>query len=355
MLSSRNIFILIACLLLVACGGPEEKKEIIKPVKTITIGKMEQGISRNYPGVVLAVNEADLAFQVSGEILEFPVLQGQDVIKDEVLAKIDPLTYQDKVTEAAANFKLADAQFGRAKQLIESGHISKMNYDRLESNFNVSKANLNIAERNLGYTVLKAPFDGKIAKTFSEKFEFVKEKQKIIRLQDVSEIDVAINVPEQIVLNVEQVEGKRKGTVTFESAPNKSYESTIKEFSSEADPKTQTYRVVFTLPAPEDINVLPGMTASVALDLIMKTEVKKNYYLIPSSAVFVNEGKTPHVWFLDQETMTLTSKAIVVGDLSGKNIQVFEGIHANDIIVSAGVHYLREGQKVSIAKSSEQH
>jgi RND family efflux transporter MFP subunit len=130
----------------------------------------------------------------------------------------------------------------------------------------------------------------------------------------------------------------------FAASPDKKYKLSLKEYSTEADPKTQTYRVVMTMPAPKDINILPGMTATVSGS---RTEAGSTRMVIPAIAVFADEGGGSNVWIIKKETMMVNKQKVTTGDLTGKDaIEIVDGLKPGDVIAVAGVSHLREGMKV---------
>ncbi|WP_187170527.1 efflux RND transporter periplasmic adaptor subunit [Salidesulfovibrio onnuriiensis] len=131
-------------------------------------------------------------------------------------------------------------------------------------------------------------------------------------------------------------------TTQFEAAPGREFTLKLKEFSLEADPQTQTYRVRLFMPSPETkVRILPGMTTTVILRYSGGTA---EGYSVPVGAVLDEDGKA-FVWKVGQD-MTVTKSPVKVGLMAGESISVVEGLKEGDRIATAGVHYLREGQKV---------
>lgn len=341
--------LVLAVLVLFAAGCQEEKKIQVsnpkpKPAKVMTIDAGQQYIKRLFSGKVVAAQKATLSFEVPGKLNQFPVLEGSTLKKGDLIAAIDDLHYQETLKESGAKFDFAKAQFDRAEKLIKNNFISQNDYDLLKSKLNIASANLSSAQKNVKDTVLYAPFDGVVVKTYVENFEYIKAKQNIVLLQDLSDIDVEIFVPEYIILQMKQ-KSELNPRVIF-SVVNKSYPATLKEFSSQADPTTQTYRAVFTLKAPEDINILPGMSVNLELTLPDFKTKSQSYYLIPVDAVFSGDDKQPKVWLVDPKTHQIHAKSIETGDLTGQSIKILKGLEQGQMIVVAGVHHLREGQEI---------
>lgn len=344
----RFIALLTLILFLTACDAPQEAapQEEIRPVKLFPVTDQRDKMIRTFPGVVEANQGAFLAFRVNGEITEFPVLAGEDVKKGQLLAKLDPEDFILQVEDRKARYELAKSQLERTASLTEKGIASEAEFDQARSNAQVAEAALKKAQTDLHYSELRAPFDGAIARVFVKNFESVQAKQNILRLETRDLMDVTIQVPEKLVARVHKDTGY-KPTVVFDGFPELAYELTFKEWDTTADERTLTYRVVFTLPIPEEFNLLAGMTGNVIVDMSKITTAQNDHISLPVEAVFADpvDGQS-FVWQYNAESGRVNKVAVQVGDLVGDKIIVTAGIEAGDIVVAAGVHYLREGMQV---------
>lgn len=346
---------MVVGLSLVSCGKDKKpEKVIVRPVNTIVVGEPQKYILRNFPGKVIASKKANLSFNIRGQLIKLPVLEGTIVQKGGLIAAIDPKKFQEKVNETNAVLVKARGQYNRAKQLIKGRYISDADYDAKRSEYLSAKANNETAKRDLRDTKLYAPFPGIVAKKYVENYEYVTVKQKIVALHDLYHVDVEINVPENIMIHLKKeaeqhkANGKDKVVVKFEAFPKKEFKVRFKEFSSKADPETQTYRVVFIMPRPKEINVLPGMTATIKTRLPDYSSDEAKYISIPSSAVFNDEQKQSSVWVVNSDTMTVHRKPVKISQLEAGKVRVLSGIKPGDRIVIAGANFLREGEKIKL-------
>jgi RND family efflux transporter MFP subunit len=349
-LGALTFFVVSLCL--TACDNNEkETAPVIRPVKVMTVGAATSRQVRNFPGKVIASQRADLSFNVPGLLIEFPILEGDHVSKGDLLAKLDPETYQEAANETKAKYIRAKAQFERAEQLIQNKYLSQADYDNIQSTYLVSETNYNRAKRNLSDTRILAPFDGIIAQTFVDNHQNVKNGELIATIHDTENIDIEIDVPESLIIKLRQENAAdltKHIKAIFEAKPDTLYPLTYKEASTEADKETQTYRIVFKMPAPEDLNVLPGMTVTIRSDIPQSSQHETDkYFLVPNSAVF-NEQDTAYVWKINSDSMTVEKTPVTVGKLTGKDIQILSGLSPDDQIVIAGVHFLQENQQVKI-------
>ena len=133
----------------------------------------------------------------------------------------------------------------------------------------------------------------------------------------------------------------------FDAIPGRTFPVKLKEFVVQADVRTKTYPVTVTLPQPEGARVLPGMAVTVTVDFSGGT--RRNVFLVPESAILGGEadGPTRSVWLYRDGTVTLVP--VTVNEWRNGMIEISSaGLAAGGRIVTAGVHFLREGQKVRI-------
>ncbi len=333
------------CLFLFSCNQqePQKKHDVIRPVKIMKVKDTAQILTQGFPGVVRASRRAILSFKVSGPLVELPIEEGQYVRKGDLIAQIDPRDFRIAVKEALARYREAEQQFRRYKELYAKRQVSKADFDRYLAARDVAKARLEDAKNALCDTTLTAPFDGVIAKRYVENFYKVKAKEPIASLQDISKIEIVVNVPELIMAALKD-NSADKVSVSFESIPGKEFPLEIKEYSTEADPATQTYEVVFVMASPEGASILPGMTATVTASFRNQKGLE---IIVPALAVLDAPGDKPYVWVLDEKAGVVHRRFVSVGSLKDSCcIRVTDGLKPGETIVIAGVAKLADGMKV---------
>lgn len=347
---SFKIIIILISLVIASCSHEENaSKKNVRFVKTFLIKNAESTTMRVFPGVTLASNEATLAFQIPGQIIKLPVLEGDFVNKGAILAELEPLKYQEQVNEAKAKLIRDTNNFQRASVLVKDKHLSIADYDKVKSAYLISQANYNTAKDDLNNTKLISPFAGIIAKKTVKNYEYITAKQPILLLQDTATIDIEIHVPENIIVSLKKYRvDQEKIFATFDAIPNQIFNIKLKEYSSQADTQTQTFKVVFTMQRPVKFNLLPGMTVSVQVAL---GNIKdNNFYVVPAGSVFQDNSNHVFVWLIDQQNMKVKKTQVTVSTLSKDQIRITTGIYPGDLIVTSGVHFLEEGQEIKILK-----
>ena len=370
----ERFFIMAAAtaLMLFVVGGCEKKvdlapKTVTRPVKVITVDSGTDAGLVSLPGKTRANQRADLSFKVSGPLVELPVEEGQEVKKGALIGRIDSRDFeadlrnaQGKLAKAKAALKLARSEYDRVQRIQKQdpGAMSasmveqrREAVDGARSEIKSLKAVVDMSKLQLSYTYLRAPFAGVIAHRYVDNFQKIQAKQPIVFLQDISAIEILVDVPETLMARVR--EGEEPDVVAkFAVAPDQTFPLTLKEFSTEADPQTQTYQVVLEMPRPEDINILPGMTATVEGN--PESHVGKSpRIVIPAIAVTQDSEKKPYVWVLDEAEMTVKKTVVRVGELTGSDgIVILDGLSGGEKVVTAGVTKLQAGMKVSIWDAS---
>ena len=314
---------------------------IVPTVKLYTINGEEQANSRHFVGRIDAVSTVDLAFQVGGRVTELPVQQGQVVPAGELLAALDPADYQLAVDQAEVQLAQASRDLERGKPLREQGILTPSAFDQLQTNFEIARVALENARLNLDYTQLKAPFDALVTRRLVERFATVAAGTPLLRVQNISELRVHINVPEQIMRQVRDTSDYLV-SVRLSEAASERYPLAYREHATEVDPLTQTYQVSFAMPRLPEVNLLPGMTVNVVTERVATDSA----VLIPVSALDTATPEQFYVWRYLPDSQTVQRIAVQVGTVREQQIEVLSGLNRGEQVVSAGIYQLQPGQQV---------
>jgi len=341
-------FLLSLCLGMsfwIGCGKESPKKtELVYPVTIMTISTGQGLAGQTFPGKVRAAQRVDLSFRISGPLMELPAEEGQLLKKGTIVARILPRDFETNLKKSKARLLEAEEQYKRYKDLYARSQVSKADLDKYRSARDVARAQEKEALDALKDTYLRSPFTGVVAKRYVENFEEIRAKQPIISLQDISEVEILIDVPETI-MTLKITDDVSKAYAQFSSAPEKKFPLKIKEYATEADPETHTYQIVLVMPQPKGVNILPGMTANVTEKVKRKSEEGK--IVIPAIAVLGDPQGKGYVWVVDEQ-MVVHKRSITMGPMTGsKSIVISEGLKAGERIVVAGLTKLQEGVKVT--------
>ncbi|WOX06910.1 efflux RND transporter periplasmic adaptor subunit [Microbulbifer pacificus] len=310
------------------------------PVKVATVASNGNSGLRHFAGQVKAVQALDMSFQVGGQLDTLPLKEGEVVQKGKIIAALDDRDYRRQVKEAQVRLELLQKTLERQRSLAERKIISVQALDETESNYNLAKVALENAEQRLAYATLRAPFDAIVTKRLVENHTNVQTGQGIVRLQDISEVRIQVSVSEKLLATVDRSQVDAI-TATFEFLPGKEFPLEYRELQAEANEVTQTYVVELGMPRPEQVQILPGMTARVNL----KFNTAKSAMRIPLSAVQTAADGTAFVWVINDE-QRVNRTPVELGRTDGEQVQVTSGLEPAMNLVAAGGQHLYEGAQV---------
>jgi RND family efflux transporter MFP subunit len=356
MLHHANTSAIIAlCVLLSGCGREEEPvPDVVRPVKIIALGASSGEDGLEYPGSVSSSQEARLSFEVDGQLLEFPVVEGQAVRAGQLLARLDDRDYVARRNADRASRNQALANYERFQELYAADAVSLQDLEVSRREYEVSQAGLGITEKAVEDTELHARFSGVVARTLVEEFENVSAGQPVLLLQTGGELEMRVNIPERDVvfapqgLSVDEMNTRASPRVEISALPGRRYPGRLTEFATAADPVTRTFRATVAFDAPGDVQVLPGMTGKVIIDSRF-VGGESGRFLIPAAAVAPSDTGEWYVWRVDQASMQVSRVAVGIGAMSGSDIEISGDLDLGDLVATSGVHHLRAGMTVSRA------
>src|SRR5262249_43258572 len=172
---------------------------------------------------------------------------------------------REEQDRAATAYRVAREEHQAAVQMLEKGATAREeDIEAKEAVVRGLEARVVEANIQLGDTTLRAPYEGIIAQRFVDQNQNVMAKQPVVKFQDVDEIDVVVDVPETGMASLRAPDIVQILT-EYSGAPGLQFPVHIKEVAQRADPTTQTFPVRVALKAPMDVNILPGMSATVTL------------------------------------------------------------------------------------------
>ncbi|MBX3026874.1 efflux RND transporter periplasmic adaptor subunit [bacterium] len=332
-----------------------------------------------------AVKQGELIAQLRQDEFQTQLTARQSQL-DQARAALDRLVAGERPEErrrleaqvraAAARLTNARTEFSRFQQLLSSGAISRQEFDTVRTAYLVAQeehaaarqlleqsatgraediaaseaqvrgleAQVVDANIQLQDSTLLAPYDGVIAQRFVEPNQNVRAKQPIVRFQDVDEIDIAVDVPETLMVVDIRSADILQMTAELTGAPGVQFPVHIREVAQEADPTTQTYRMRVAMKVPPGITVLPGMTAAVHLTY-RRASILGDAILVPLSAIYKDPEGEAVAWVIGAENV-VQRRPVRLGAVTGSQIEVVEGLEPGDRIAIAGVRFLRDGMTV---------
>ncbi len=346
MTGRRRLFAAGLAWIAAACGAPEPPPA--EPVRTARIEAArpaEAAAVREFVGRVEARLTVDLAFQVGGRLSSFPVSEGQIIEEGAVVAALETQDFERARRTAEVQLQQARQNLERVRTLHERGIAADAALDEARTAYDLRVVALDNARQNLEYATIEAPFQGLVSRRLVDNFTTVAAGQPVARLQDVSELRVAIQVPESMLALVDEDE-PREMTARFPFLPDQAFALEFRELVAEPDRASQTYTALFALPDDIPANILPGMTANVRIIIEPDADRPQRGAIIPVSALSPTPEGGFVVWVFDPREGAVSSRPVALGPVTGETVRVDEGLRPGEPIVTAGVNALYEGMPV---------
>ena len=363
---AARIAMLLALGGLVACGDtqPTERETVIRPVRVekVTAGGGKR--TRTFSGSASAGHESKLSFRVGGTLKEMSVKLGDRVRKGQVMARLDPRDYELQVQQARASLNQAQAQqrnagaaYERTRGLYENNNASINDLDTARAAMESAQAQvealtkqLQLAESQLSYTELTVPLDGLIADVLPEVNENVRAGQAIAVLNAGDRPEVTFSVPEQLIREV------REGnpvSARFDAIPGRRFAATITEVGVATGDTATTFTVRATLDRAND-EVRQGMATEVTLTF-GETGDRSKLYVKPKAVVEDQGGRFVYVASPTGEGLgTVERRSVQTGVLAEDGLEIREGLWEGDLLVVAGLRFMKEGLVVRLAETVEE-
>ncbi len=347
-----------ATALLAACSKPAPPEEPIRAVKVLTVGVNTFSSGYEFAGEVKARLESRLGFRVAGKIIKRQAELGQRVKAGQVLAQLDPQDYKlaadsarAQLQAAATNRDLAAADYKRYKELKEQNFISGAELERRETTLKSAQAQFEQAQSQLAaqgnqtsYASLVADVAGVVTAVEADPGQVVSAGTPVVRIAADGPRDVVFSVPEDKVSGIKlgmavKVRGWAQDARTAPAMAK------VREVSASADPATRTFQVKLALDGKAPSPPL-GATMYVMPEGLGEVQ-GKSVIKLPTSALR-QEGQASAVWLLDKASMTVKSQIVQIATADGNEAVIAAGLQPGMVVVSAGVHVLSPGQKVTI-------
>lgn len=361
---SYSLPLAMAVALLVAVGisGCAKKTETsvdIRPVRAIQVTAAPQQVLADYSGSVQPRIEAQIGFRVGGKISQRKVDVGTQVQAGQVLMQLNPedlrlaqLQAEGNFRAAQANLELANNELKRYRELRKTNAVSQSMLDAkvsaasaAEGSFEQAKAQLKAQANQADYANLVATSSGVVTAINAEVGQVVSAGVPVVQIAQLGEMEVAVNVPENSVNVVSRANEIR---IYLWANPQEAIVGKLRELSPIADPATRTFRAKVSLVNPSAkvaASIKMGMTANVQFAI----NTPSDYIQLPLSALFQDKGVTS-VWVVDKEEVHLVP--IQIGGANGNDLIVTAGLTPGQTVVTAGVHLLKPGQRVSILQEN---
>ncbi len=329
-------------LALTVLAAPVWAQDGAKPVKLMMVKESTPGFSRQFFGRVAARQTVDLAFQVAGQIVDMPVTEGLIIEKGGLIAHLDQEPFELQLDRARLQKDQADRTLQRLSRLRGTA-ASQVAVDDAETEAQLAAIALRDAEYELEHATLTAPFDALISSRSVEAFTTVSAGTPIVRIHDMSELRIEVDVPEILFQRT-----ARDDDITITAkfpASDQVFPLEIREFDAETSSVGQTFRMQFGLEPPEGLQILPGSSVTVT------ARVQDNHpgIVVPATAIVADaDGALGILVFapVGADEGTVRRVPVTIEPTQTGDVRVLTGLSDGDEIVVAGGGALSDGQAV---------
>jgi len=287
-------------------------------------------------GTVRANEDVELVAEIAGKVHAIHFREGRRVQADELLLEIDDTQLRAERERAVHRVSLAERSEARKHRLLSEGLVSQEEYDFAQSELNVLRAELALAEGRLLKTRIHAPFQGIIGLRDVSVGSYLTPQTRIATLQDVDPVKVDFSVPEKHVRHL-----RAGATIQFRTkGSDQAHTGTIVAVEPLVDRETRSLTLRARSPNPHGV-LVPGAFADVEI-VIRRIE---GALAVPNRAVIPELcGKKVFVY----EDGEARARAIETGLRAAETIEVTQGLEAGDRVIVTAIQRLRPGLPVRI-------
>lgn len=359
----KTITLSYLLLILMSCGEEKaEEKKLIRPVKYHQVGFSGGDKVRVFSGTSKTDQVVKLSFRSMGVLSELNIKLGQKVNKGDLLAKLDNvqarLNYENSISSknsAESKMNTTKLNLNRIKALYEKGGSSLSDLEaakdaarNAQQNYNSSLRNVDIQQEQINYGYLYASMDGEISDVNVELNENISAGQVVATLNSGSNMNITLGLPESVINNIKL---NMPVQITFASLNEKSFKGKVSEISPSLDTNTATYPITIDV-EDSSSEIKSGMAANVTFNFKSSgSEASDSLLVVPTNAVGENsQGRFVFVLNQKGETAIANKQTIKIGKLTSDGFEVISGLTSGQLIATAGLQTLLEGQEVSIKK-----
>lgn len=336
---NRYSAVFVVLLICVGCSDNAPKTQSNEIAVRVIHADSQSGMgTAQYVGLVNSSVQADLSFQVAGQVKSVYVTEGQTVSKGQLLAELECENLINSNKVAQASLLQAQDGYNRLKTLYENGSLPEVKFVEIQTQLEQAKSMANISAKNLKEAKLTAPFDGVISTKDIESGESVIPATKKFTLSKLKPFEIKVSIPENEISSVKIGD---KCMVSVAAVKNESIAGRVVEKNVIANRLSHTYEVKIKFNEEPQL-VMPGMVCSVNL----YGSETKSAVTLPAKVIQMDADGNHFVWCI--ENGAAKRLKISVGRLMPSGIEILSGIDVTDQIISDGSHKVCEGTKVKV-------
>jgi RND family efflux transporter MFP subunit len=315
----------------------------VQPVKCV-VAKPLNAVTRDFAALSIADDAVNLAFKLSGRVVDLPIAKGMNVSEGMLLARLDSRNEELQLSAAKATYDEALSRLKSAERLLAHNAISEQEVESLQNIVAQASVAYENAEQMLKETRITAPFSGVVEYVAVDTYQRVASGETILRLVKPESNSVGFTAPESLISELSLPTTRFQ--VLFDAYPDTYFDAAIKSYartSSDALGFPVSLRLTDVDRARYTIS--PGMTC---IAIVSVAESDRQAVALPLTAIYAPVGSYDSVWIVDDDERVERRK-VTLGGLSGSgDVVVVDGVKAGERVVVAGVYKLTEGESVRV-------
>ena len=354
---SKITWISLGIVIIVVLVSVSGKKPVMIKAVEIKPGELRVILNATTTSTVKSETEVTLSAQRTGRVVQLPVREGDVVKAGALIARLDlseeSVQTENVLAQSKATYEEAGKNLKRSQDLFDTGMISQQDLDATRRAYEVAKsqylASVSDAEVKKDYSIIRAPFNGVIAKKFTEVGELLLQGKQIVTIVNPNKIYVLATIDE---VDVGRLRLDLPVTITVDAFPGEKFQGAVKRISpivsgGKLETRTADVWIYFN---EKQLKIKPGMSADV--EILVAT--LQNVLPVPSQAIIEREGKK-QVYAMQGSNISHGSQAVAklkpieIGETNWSFTQVTKGLSAGDFIITTPeAEGLKDGVKVRV-------
>lgn len=326
-----------------SCNHASEHEETHETKFLVTSPlKKDTSVTKEYVSQIRAIQHIELRALEQGYLQDIYVDEGQVVRKGQLMFRILPLLYRSELEKAKAEAKFAEIEYQNTKSLADKNVVSPNELALAKAKYDKALAEMSLAQTHLGFTEIRAPFDGIMDRLQVRRGSLLEEGDLLTTLSDNSKMWVYFNVPEAEYLDYKTNVTKENLTkVGLKMANQQLFEYSGVVETIEADFNNETGNIAFraTFPNPKTL-LRHGETGNIQMTIPLK-----NALIIPQKATFeILEKK--YVFVVDKDNVVHQKEITIAAELPDLYI-IKDGVKEGEKIMLEGIRKVRDNDKIT--------
>ncbi|MFI3280486.1 MAG: efflux RND transporter periplasmic adaptor subunit [Rikenellaceae bacterium] len=339
----RQLSTILLLFFLFSCGRTSTKSSAVRPVKS-TIAQRAEYIDKDFVGMATPDNAVNLAFKVSGQILDVPVSTGQSIRKGELLAELDPRDFELTVAADRSSFEQASSRLNRTERLLEREAVSRQEYEEAVSSYARAKSTYENSKEILNQTSLRAPFAAVVERVYVDTYERVQSGQAILRIVEPLTSYVEFTIPESSLATI--ASPSTLFSVRFDNYRDVTFTARLSDYAvTTSDAAGFPVKLQLENISPAKYPIAPGFSCTIT---VQSEDPDRGAISLPLSAIYAPAQGGTYVWIINADDR-VERREVDLGELYSTNrVIVLSGVESGERVVVAGVYQLQDGTKVKL-------